>query len=284
MKEDLRDSVTRQVRAFYEACSFPGYEEFESPHDLVEKAKQGLYAMLLDDQLPLGIKVLDAGCGTGQLAIWLSLMNRKVVGIDISRASLRKGQEFKETFDLKDVHFLQMDLFRLGLKQEAFDYVFCNGVLLLAADPPEGFQALCDLLKRGGYIIVGMYNTYGRLLLDARRLLFRLTRGRLLWLDFFMRQPDVSDEKKRVWYLDQYENPYERQVSVGEILEWFRRNNVEYINSIPKVNLHEKLTEEERLFERHDPGTRLQHLIRQLQWIFTGSREGGFFITIGRKR
>lgn len=154
--------VGQRVRAFYEDCSFPGYEDFDSPFELVEKSRKGVYARALDEQLPLGVRILDAGCGTGQLAIFLSMTNRRVVGIDFSNSSLRKGHNFKQEFDMKDVHFAQMDLFHPGLREESFDYVFCNGVLHHTADAYGGFQVLCRLLKKGGYIVIGLYNTYGR--------------------------------------------------------------------------------------------------------------------------
>lgn len=152
------------------------------------------------------------------------------------------------------------------------------------ADACGGFRTLCRLLKRNGYLVLGLYNTYGRLLLDLRRLAFRLAGDRLLWLDFFMRQPSLGPEKKRVWFLDQYRNPHEQKFSVGRVLRWFRRNDIDYVNSVPKINLAERFDAKERLFEPHDPGTRLDHALAQLGWIFTKGREGGFFILIGRKR
>jgi len=36
------DEVAHRVRQFYEACSFPGYEEVETPFDLAEKAGRGV--------------------------------------------------------------------------------------------------------------------------------------------------------------------------------------------------------------------------------------------------
>lgn len=61
-----RVAVGRRVRAFYEGCSFPGYEEIDSPLELAAKARQGIYARLFDEQIPLGARILDVGCGTGQ--------------------------------------------------------------------------------------------------------------------------------------------------------------------------------------------------------------------------
>jgi ubiquinone/menaquinone biosynthesis C-methylase UbiE len=276
-------SVGVKVRSFYEGCSFPGYEEFDTPYAFMEKARQGVYASLLDEVLPSGVRILDAGCGTGQLANFLSMVHRKVVGIDFSFSSLSKANHFKRTFDLKHVSFAQMDLFKLGLKPESFDYVFCNGVLHHTADAYAAFQNLCRLVKSGGYITIGLYNTYGRLLLDLRRQIFRVTNGAFKSLDFFMRQKSLSAEKKHIWFMDQYEHPHEDKFSVADVLGWFQKNSIEYVNSIPKIKLGEQFSRNDKLFERQDPGSYLNHLACQLGWIFTGGREGGFFITIGQK-
>ena len=279
-----RDEVGKKVRAFYEYCSFPGYDDFDTPLDLVEKAKRGMYARVLDEQLPLGVRILDAGCGTGQLAIFLSLLQRRVVGADFSSASLAKANAFKQRFDLKQVSFVRMDLFYPALLPESFDYVFCNGVLHHTADPYSAFRNLTPLVKPGGYITIGLYNTYGRLLLDARRWVFRVTRDRFQRLDYFMRRRSLSDEKKRIWYLDQYKNPHEEKLSVDDILGWFEKNDIEYVNAVPKIRLGQRFTPSDSLFESQPAGSCLEHLLCQIRWIFTEGREGGFFILIGRKR
>jgi SAM-dependent methyltransferase len=276
------EEVSGRVRAFYEGCSFPGYEEFQSPYDLIEKSEKGGYARVLHEQLPLGVRILDAGCGTGQLGIFLSMMNRQVLGVDFSFASLQKGNAFKTHFSLRNVRFCQMDLFQPALKDEMFDYVFCNGVLHHTADAYRGFQNLCGVVKKGGFVVIGLYNTYGRLLLDLRRAVFRLTH-RALWLDFFIRKDTMSGDKKRVWFRDQYEHPHEDTFSVDDVLEWFRREGIDYVNAVPAIIPGDRTSVNGQLFQRHEVGTSLEHLLCQLGWIFTQSREGGFFIMIGQK-
>jgi SAM-dependent methyltransferase len=283
MLEEQRADVGKRVRGFYEEWSFPGYEEFDSPHHLVEKAQKGMYAKLLEEELPLGVRILDAGCGTGQLAIFLSMVQRKVVGIDFAYRPLEKANNFRRKFNLNKVSFAQMDLFAPGLKEESFDYVFSNGVLHHTADAYGAFQNLCQLVKPAGYIAIGLYNTYGRLLLDFRRWLFRLTQDKLRRLDFFMRQDSLGEKRKWIWFMDQYKNPHEDKFTVEQVLRWFQQNRIEYINSVPKIRVGEIFTSTARLFQRQNPGTSLDHLLCQLGWIFTQGREGGFFITIGRK-
>lgn len=273
--------VTAKVRAFYEEIGFPGYEGFETAVDLVRKARDGVYARRLDEEIPFGVKVLDAGCGTGQLAVFLSMTHRTVVGVDFSFNSLRQGQAFKRREALPDVHFVQMNLFASCLRPETFDYVFCNGVLHHTGDAFGAFRDLCRVLKPGGLMVIGLYNTYGRLLLDLRRVIFQLTGDRLARLDYFVRRRDAGC-KNRIWFLDQYRNPHETTFSVQDVLAWFAQCGIEYVNSLPQIN--PGVGAETAVFSSQPVGTPPDHLLSQLGWIFTGGREGGFFILIGRKQ
>lgn len=281
---DRISEVGQKVRRFYEEWAFPGYEDSETPAELQEKAKRGIYGRLLDDQLPLGIRVLDAGCGTGQLAAFLSMTHRTVVGIDFSHNSLKKGHDFKRRHGLRNVHFAQMDLFRLALAPESFDVVCCNGVLHHTADAYRGFETLCRALKRGGYFVLGLYNTYGRLLLNVRKVLFRLTGDGLARLDYFVRGASLGEERKRIWLMDQYHNPHDSAFTVGDVLAWFEGNGMDFVSSMPRVGPNGDTGSPEALFEKHDPGSRLDRALAQFTWIFTRGHEGGFFLMIGQKR
>ena len=53
-----RADVTEEVRAFYEETPFPSYEELDDANSLIQKARQGRFAKLLDDQVPAGARVL----------------------------------------------------------------------------------------------------------------------------------------------------------------------------------------------------------------------------------
>jgi hypothetical protein len=137
------------------------------------------------------------------------------------------------------------------------------------------------VLKPGGFIVIGLYNTYGRLLLRLRGLVFRLTRDRLTGIDYFMRRKSLGSHKKRVWFLDQYRNPHETTFTVRDVLAWFAECGIEYVNSIPQVN--PRVGRDTPLFTPQPAGTPRAHLATQLGWIFTEGREGGFFLIIGRK-
>ena len=128
-----------------------------------------------------------------------------------------------------------MNLFRPCFKPEQFDVILCNGVLHHTGDPFGGFQGLLPLLKSGGYIVIGLYNRYGRLLTDMRRQAFRLTGGRAKWIDPILRRGIRSEAQSRAWFADQYCHPHESKHTIGEVLQWFDRTGIEFLRGVPSV-------------------------------------------------
>tara|TARA_B100000686_G_scaffold353432_1_gene459023 strand:- start:1061 stop:2095 length:1035 start_codon:yes stop_codon:yes gene_type:complete len=279
------EDVTKKIRAFYEETPFPNYDDFEDVSSLLKKARQGGFARALNNQLPYGIGVLEVGCGTGQLGAFLSVANRTVFSTDITINSLKLGQEFKEKNGLTRVHFLQMNLFRPAFLENSFHVVICNGVLHHTADPRGGFQAISRLVRPTGYIIIGLYHKYGRLVTDFRRILLKLTGDRLKFLDKRVKNDDSSYEKRNAWFRDQYKNPHESKHTFSEILEWFDEEGFDFINSIPKtIPGHLFDPEKENLFELHPPGTPMERFAAETTMPLFQKDEGGLFIMIGKKR
>ncbi|MCA1585066.1 MAG: class I SAM-dependent methyltransferase [Acidobacteria bacterium] len=281
--DPTKDDVTERMKSFYEANPFPNYDDFDSAGTLLDKARRGLFAKLLDDQIPFGARVIECGCGTGQLTNFLSIANRTVIGVDLCMSSLRMALDFKQQNGLERAHFYQMNLFRPSFKPESFDLVISNGVLHHTSDPFLGFQSIARLVRPGGFILVGLYHRYGRLATDLRRALFRLSHDRFLFLDRHASDQNVSREKRRSWFMDQYKNPHESKHTVGEVVTWLYRTGFEFVNSVPKTMPLSPIDESERLFKPQRLGSGLERLAVNLGMIVTGHREGGFFIVIARK-
>lgn len=284
--DPAKEDVTDKIKSFYEKTPFPNYdyENFENVEDLIRKAEAGIFARLLDEQIPFNIKILEVGCGTGQLSNFLGISHRYVFGTDISLSALKLGQHFKAKNDLKRVGFYQMNLFRPIFKNESFHLVVCNGVLHHTSNPLLGFQSISKLVKKDGYVIVGLYNRYGRFVTDVRRFIFNIFGDRFKFLDPRLRKEDVNEVRKSAWFMDQYKNPHESGHTIGEVLKWFDSTGFEFINSIPKAKAFAGFTERQKLFEPNPPGNWFDHFLVQLQLLFKKSREGGFFLMIGRKK
>lgn len=289
--EPAGDSILRVVNEFYEANPFPGFDpgKYETRADLVERSSW--YARRVDAEIPFDASVADIGCGTGQLASFLALKGRRVLGVDYSERSLGLAETLKERLALPTVQFRRLDLLDWDLPEASFDFVFCNGVLHHTSDPYQGFRNLVRITKPGGRIIVGLYNRYGRLMLLVRRRVVALlsrfdSQARRRAIRKQLVEDDGDELRRHTWYADQYEHPHESTHTVGEVLDWFRENGIRYVSSFPKAELFG--SGGKRIFRpRQAAGWRRSapaHGLVQLGWIVTQNAGGGYFVLIGQKQ
>ena len=276
-------AVSDTVKRFYEEHPFPNYDGFESIGDLLSRASRSVYAAMLDRQIPVGARILEIGCGTGQLGAFLSVGGRAVVGVDMSDASLTLATGFRAQQGLTNCNFMQGNLFELPLRREAFDLVICKGVLHHTADARAAFRAATAMVRPGGYVLVGLYNRIGRIPTSVRRWWFKIRPRREGTGDYVLRQIAKSDEKARSWFYDQYLHPHETRHTVDEVLTWFDENGLDYVNAVPPIRLGDRFSESTRIFEASEPGSHLDHLLVQTSWIWSISREGALFDMVARK-
>ena len=89
--DGTKKDVSNVVKDFYEKTPFPNYEEFENVEHLIQKAQKGFFARLLNEQIPLNIRVLEVGCGTGWLTEVLCDLG-SVTAIDLSPRAIEIAQ------------------------------------------------------------------------------------------------------------------------------------------------------------------------------------------------
>ena len=77
---------------------------------------------------------------------------------------------------------------------------------------------------------------------------------------------------------------HESKHTIGEVLKWFKKNDFEFVNAIPKVRPFSPITINEKLFRLNPKGNLFDHFIVQLGSIINGYKEGGLFIMIGKKK
>jgi SAM-dependent methyltransferase len=275
------DPRTETVRRFYEAAPFPGYRPRESLTGLRARAERSAFACLLDRAIAGDARIVEVGCGTGQMCLFLSRADRAVVGADLTRASLRLGAAAAQRFGLDRIRFVETDLGRPGLKARAFDVVYSSGVLHHTPDPRASFARMARLARPGGAIVVGVYNTIARLPSQLRRLTARLTRFRLIPFDPVLYDRAAEPDRRSAWLRDQYQHPEEHCHTIAEVRRWFSENDVEYLRTYPSAVLDDNPDE---LFERAVDDWWLERGIAQLGWMRTLGREGGLFFAVGRQR
>ena len=90
----ISDKKTQVVSDFYNDIKFPNYDGMETFGDLLNKGQREILTRSLDEQIPYNTSILELGCGTGQMSLYLSRFNRVVTGADISIGSLVEAEKF----------------------------------------------------------------------------------------------------------------------------------------------------------------------------------------------
>lgn len=276
--------VTVAMQGFYSQNPFPDYDEMETVGSLIEKSLSRGFPELLNRAIPPHTRVLEVGCGTGQLGNFLSVANRFVLSADMTWNSLQLAQRFKMAGGLGGVHFAQMNLFRMPLQPGAFDVVICTGVLHHTSDPYRGFKGLIEFARPGGYVIIGLYNLFGRAQTRMRRLLAKLIGRTVERLDPYLAGTRMAADKRLAWYMDQYQNPHESLHTMDEMLRWFDDNGLEFVRAVPTTLFGAEVDTDYRrsLFDPQPRGSRLDRLFSQCSQMLSDT-EGGLFVMIGRR-
>jgi SAM-dependent methyltransferase len=111
-----------------------------------------------------GTRVLDAGCGTGRVAIELALRGFSVVGIDADPAMLSAAKT-----KAPQVRWIEADLVETDAHlQETFDIVAMPGNVMIFLDRGTEATVVSQLARRlapGGLLVAGFQLVAGRLTL-----------------------------------------------------------------------------------------------------------------------
>ncbi|HGF5000672.1 TPA: class I SAM-dependent methyltransferase [Vibrio parahaemolyticus] len=119
-----------------------------------EQFAQSVFARLQQLTQLDGIKVLDFGCGTGQLSQLLSPIVKDIVALDASEAMIEELDK-KELLNVEPV----VDALSRGLVAQhpafrgQFDLVVASSVLAFVDDVESSLDIAHSLLNEGGYFV-----------------------------------------------------------------------------------------------------------------------------------
>jgi len=111
-----------------------------------------LFTAVLDRYAPPGGRMLDLGCGTGEIARAAAAAGRQVTGCDISELMLRSATSQDST---GAVEWVQLDARwrRLPFSAATFDAVVAASVLEYVDQPSVALSECARVLRPGGVLI-----------------------------------------------------------------------------------------------------------------------------------
>ena len=147
----LGDPIAEEVRAFY-----------ESHHEGIERAREarryfyGYLARILKARVAPGQRVLDVGCGAGQLLA--ALQPSRGVGIDLSAAAVATA---RRSWAGRDLHFVEGDASDPDVLAEVggpFDAILLVNVVTHLSDVQTTLERLQPLCHQRTRILVYSYS------------------------------------------------------------------------------------------------------------------------------
>ena len=283
---DINDIVVKKNIEFYSKTPFPNYTKSDDKSSIFKKGNKNYLTREFKKYIGYKKKILEVGCGTGQSSLYFAIgNNNKVFALEPTFDSIKLGSNFAKKNNIQNILFIRADIFDDIFRPEVFDFIWTNGVLHHTKNPSLAFEIISKYLKKEGYILVGLYNKYGRLRTVLRRFLYKIF-GKFIVkiLDPSIRRlKNGNDLKVNAWIKDQYEHPKESLHTLDEVLTWFEKNNIEFINSIPSC-IPEN-SDNQELFKKTSIGSKFTRLFSQILMLFNNlGSDGGLFIVIGKKK
>ncbi|MBL0358826.1 MAG: class I SAM-dependent methyltransferase [Chitinophagaceae bacterium] len=143
------------------------YEEWHRNYNVNIVAQDELKLMIwhktvLEHLLSLGIagkKILDVGCGNGDLSNHLAVNhNSDVTGVDFSTESIKTANLKKEKFKALTSKFMVADAQALPFETASFDCVVSCECLEHVPDPQKMIDELYRVVKKDGIVILTTEN------------------------------------------------------------------------------------------------------------------------------
>ena len=102
-------------------------------------------------------RVLDAGCGTGEVALALARVAKQVDAVDFAEEMLAVAREKTARLGLSNVTFQQMGVESLSFPSASFDAVVLSNVLHLIDEPRNALSEARRVLKPNGRLVAPSY-------------------------------------------------------------------------------------------------------------------------------
>ena len=149
-------------------------EQYEGKHSFVWRLGAGVLELLAPQA---GERILDLGCGTGQLTAEIAQRGAQVVGLDNSANMIGQARQ-----NYPGLAFVLGDAAGFRFEQP-FDAVFSNAALHWVKDPESAVESIARALKPGGRFVAefgGNGNTRA-ILAALRSVLGRESDARCPW-------------------------------------------------------------------------------------------------------
>ena len=236
-------NITQKTKEFYEQYHFPGDRPIDQ--DGLIFLRKFSKAVEKINSTKNNVRVLDAGCGTGNTSISLAAQFKDIefLGLDNSSSSLEEAKFNAKKKGLTNLKFLRWNLLKPMPSKSKYDIVLCLGVLHHTGNMEKVLINLNKILDDSGVMFLWIYGKHGRyrhsLNMRLLKMLLELkpepenkidlaiefatkTEQGLPLIDLTGKmktdEMQMNAFKSPVWIADQFLNPYETLIDMEELL------------------------------------------------------------------
>jgi 2-polyprenyl-3-methyl-5-hydroxy-6-metoxy-1,4-benzoquinol methylase len=139
-----------QVRKLFDAKAATWSAKYAPGGRLTGRLAQ--FLTVVEERTETGARVLDLGCGTGDLALSLAAANRRVTGCDISVEMVDRAAQADEA---QAVEWTRLDPSwqMLPFRDGAFSAIVASSVLEYLDDPASVLRECARILQPGGMLL-----------------------------------------------------------------------------------------------------------------------------------
>ncbi len=157
------DPITKKVKEMYSQFPFPNCQgraySLSWFNDLDFLLASAGSRKTIDQ-----VKVLDAGCGTGELSAGCAntFPQAHFTAIELNSTSLDIAKKKAKSLKNENIDFYQKNIMDIKDDLGNFDIIICSGVIHHLSQPELGLKHLAKLLKPDGIIAIYLYCKYTR--------------------------------------------------------------------------------------------------------------------------
>jgi ubiquinone/menaquinone biosynthesis C-methylase UbiE len=112
--------------------------------------------LLADSGINTGMRILDVGCGTGDLSLLAAELvggSGDVVGFDASESAIYEARNRISCKSFPMIHFIQSDIASLSQDIGKFDAIIGRRILMYLENPVVSIKSLANFLKPDGIMV-----------------------------------------------------------------------------------------------------------------------------------
>jgi 2-polyprenyl-3-methyl-5-hydroxy-6-metoxy-1,4-benzoquinol methylase len=195
-----------------------------------------------------GKKVIDFGCGTGEVDMVLANWGANVEGFDFNEISISRANELKESFGFsQQTSFSVGDIDAYSYLSGAYDLSVSFGVIAHVPDQENMFRRMADACKKDGFVMLGYIEDSGLIQRLLHRAIVMLNSDKSDAEIFRIAKANFSEHIERsVKYggrsaesviNDYLVNPKYIGISSQRLFSWASQYGLEYYSGWPNIEL-----------------------------------------------